>query len=128
MKLLLDQGLPRSAAFLLRQAGLDVAHAGELGLSEAEDEEILSKARAENRTIVTLDSDFHLLLALTQAKSPSVIRIRIEGLKADALVELLREVIRQCSSDLQKGAAVSARENRIRIRGLPIAPTAKEAE
>ena len=37
MKLLLDQGLPRSAAELLRQKGLDAVHTGECGLSVASD-------------------------------------------------------------------------------------------
>jgi len=40
MKLLLDQGTPRSSAALLRQAGFDVVHTGEIGLADAPDEEI----------------------------------------------------------------------------------------
>jgi predicted nuclease of predicted toxin-antitoxin system len=31
MKLLLDQGLPRTAAELLRTAGVDAIHVGEIG-------------------------------------------------------------------------------------------------
>ena len=45
MKLLLDQGLPRSAAGLLRQEGLDAVHTGECGLSVASDYEILAAGR-----------------------------------------------------------------------------------
>lgn len=36
MKLLLDQGLPLSAAALLCDAGFDTIHVGEIGMSEAE--------------------------------------------------------------------------------------------
>lgn len=40
-RLVLDQGLPRSAAELLRQQGWDVLHVAECGLSEATDSQIL---------------------------------------------------------------------------------------
>ncbi|WP_413201305.1 DUF5615 family PIN-like protein, partial [Nostoc piscinale] len=43
MKLLLDQGLPLSAATLLRNEGIDTIHVGEIGLSTAEDTEIIQK-------------------------------------------------------------------------------------
>lgn len=41
MKLLLDQGLPRSAASLLSQRGVDTIHVGEIGMAAAADTEIL---------------------------------------------------------------------------------------
>jgi|ERR1017187_664759 predicted nuclease of predicted toxin-antitoxin system len=120
MKLLLDQGTPRSTAALLRQTGFEAVHAAEIGMAEAVDEEILARALSENRTLVTLDADFHSLLALSQASKPSVIRIRIEGLRAEDLHELLQDVIRHCESDLKAGAMISVQENRIRVRRLPI--------
>jgi predicted nuclease of predicted toxin-antitoxin system len=83
MKWLLDQGTPRSAASLLRQAGFDAIHTGEAGMAEAEDVEIIQQAVREDRVVVTLDADFHAHLALTQARRPSGIRIRIEGLRAE---------------------------------------------
>jgi hypothetical protein len=49
MKLLLDQGTPRSSAALLRQAGFEAVHTGEIGLAEAPDEEILRRASLEDR-------------------------------------------------------------------------------
>lgn len=120
MKLLLDQGTPRSAAALLRESAVDALHTGEMGLSKAEDEEILARACEENRIVVTLDADFHAHLALSQAKKPSVIRFRIEGLRAEPFAQLLQKVLRQCESDLALGAMVSVQENRVRIRRLPV--------
>jgi hypothetical protein len=40
-RLLLDQGLPRSTAGLLSQGGWDVVHVSEIGMSRADDREIL---------------------------------------------------------------------------------------
>ena len=120
MRLLLDQGLPRSAARLLRNQGIDTIHVGEIGLATARDNDILSYSHRDRRIIVTLDADFHLLLALSSARSPSVIRIRIEGLRGEGLTILLQQVLKQCNEDLELGAVVTVQENRIRIRRLPL--------
>jgi predicted nuclease of predicted toxin-antitoxin system len=81
MKLLLDQGLPRSTVKRLADAGVVAEHVGDLGMAAAADQTILDFARVRQFTIVTLDADFHQLLAATRAVSPSVIRLQIEGLK-----------------------------------------------
>jgi predicted nuclease of predicted toxin-antitoxin system len=120
MKLLLDQGTPRSTAELLRNAGHDAAHTSEIGLATAEDPAIIATALQQDRIVITLDSDFHAHLALSQALGPSVIRIRIEGLKARELFELIQRVLSQCQQDLKIGALISVQENRLRIRHLPI--------
>jgi predicted nuclease of predicted toxin-antitoxin system len=120
MKLLLDQGLPRAAATLLRDSGIDTIHVGEIGMAMASDAEIIWRGRDEGRTVVTLDSDFHVLLAIEGATTPSVIRIRIEGLRAEAVAELLKVVLAQTADDLELGAVVSVQEDRIRVRRLPL--------
>jgi predicted nuclease of predicted toxin-antitoxin system len=89
IKILLDQGLPRSAAALLRESGWDVQHVSERGMSRAADAAIIDLARLEQRMVVTLDADFHALLAVSGATGPSVLRIRDEGLKAHQLALLV---------------------------------------
>ena len=126
MKLLLDHGLPRSAAGLLRDAGADAVHTGERGLATASDQQILAFAGQEGRTVVTLDADFHALLALRGIPGPSVIRIRVEGLRAEALVDLVQRVLESCGEDLAEGAAVSVTQDQIRVRRLPIRGGAPE--
>ncbi len=120
MKLLLDQGLPRSSALMLRASGFDAVHTGECGLSIAIDRDILSVARNQQRHILTLDSDFHTIVALENWTRPSVIRIRIEGLKGKKMARLICQVIESCEQDLKEGALVSVEEGRIRVRRLPI--------
>lgn len=120
MQLLLDQGLPRTAATLLRDAGIDTLHVGEIEMATAKDSEILSYSQSEQRIVVTLDSDFHTLLAKDNAISPSVIRIRIEGLKAAAFSELMRTVLSQCAKSLNEGhCAITVQDQKIRVRQLP---------
>ena len=120
MKLLLDQGLPRSAAALLCEAGIDAIHVADIGFSAADDTDILQRAQEDERVVVTLDADFHALLALTEAVSPSVIRIRIERLRAQVLTNLLLTVIGECEEDLEQGAVVTVEPSRIRVRRLPL--------
>lgn len=120
MKLLLDQGLPRGAAALLRESGVDTVHTGEIGYATAQDEEIIDRARVENRVVVTLDADFHSLLALSGASLPSVIRIRMEGLKALALARLLQRITAEWSEELEIGVFLTVQPDRIRLHRLPI--------
>jgi predicted nuclease of predicted toxin-antitoxin system len=120
IKLLLDQGLPRTSAELLRKSGIDTIHVGEVGYADAGDDLILQFGREKGYIVVTLDADFHALLALLNASEPSVIRIRIEGLRAKATADLLRNVLTLCYQDLERGAAVTVQENRIRVRKLPL--------
>ena len=78
----------------------------EVGLADASDAAILEYAREKGLVVVTLDADFHTLLALAGATFPSVIRIRIEGLRAEILAKLLTSVLEICERDLGQGALV----------------------
>lgn len=119
-RLLLDQGLPRSTAALLSQSGWDVVHVSEIGMSRADDREILQRARSDSRVCVTLDADFHSLLATSGERGPSVIRIRKEGLDADTLAALLQTIWSRIEDALASGALVTISERSIRARRLPI--------
>ena len=119
-RLLLDQGLPRSTGALLAEAGWDVAHASEIGMSRADDVDILQRARAEQRVCVTLDADFHALLATSGEPGPSVVRVRKEGLDAGALAALLQAVWPDVEEALTAGAMVTVTDRAIRVRRLPI--------
>ena len=70
--------------------------------------------------VVTLDADFHALLARSNASLSSVIRIRIEGLRAEAISRVLQDVLSRCEGDLEQGAVVTAQPAAIRVRRLPL--------
>jgi len=121
MRLLLDQGLPISAASTLRGEGWSIEHVAEIGLDRATDREIVAYAAAAgNVVIVTLDSDFHALLAVRDADAPSVIRIRQDGLRGPAAAELVAWVVEQACDALTAGAVATVDAERLRIRRLPI--------
>jgi len=118
--LLLDQGLPRTTVPRLRALGLEAEHVGDCALATADDRTILDHARQRGQIVVTLDADFHTHLALSRGTAPSVIRLRMEGLKAEQLAELLVRILDQCREDLNRGALISVTETGIRLRRLPL--------
>ncbi|MGL4401309.1 MAG: DUF5615 family PIN-like protein [Luteolibacter sp.] len=120
MRWLLDQGLPRSAAFLLRERSMDALHVGEIGMASASDPLILKTAEEQDRIVVTLDADFHALLAMSGASKPSVIRIREEGLKGRALCEFVLQLWNQFAEALTAGCVLTANLSQASLRQLPI--------
>ena len=120
ISILLDQGLPRSTASLLRDEGWDVLHTGDIGLSRSTDSQILEYARREDHVIITLDSDFHTILSVSNASTPSVIRIRLEGLRGPDLALLIKKIRPKIESEVKKGAMVTVTESGIRIRNIPL--------
>ncbi len=123
MKFLLDQGLARSTIEHLALRGHETVHVLDLGLEQADDADIIAHAMAERRIIVTLDADFHSIIALSGAALPSVIRIRIEGLRGQQVAAVVQSVADRFTIDLEAGCLVSAEEHVIRRRMLPIQPT-----
>lgn len=120
LRFLLDQGLPRSAATRLRDAGWAVDHVGELGMSKASDAQILQEARERSAFVVTLDADFHSLLALSGADRPSVLRLRMQGLDGTTLVPLLTSLLPEVAAALSRGALITFDGSSLRIRHLPL--------
>ena len=120
MKFLLDQGLPRSTVGHLQAMGLEAEHVGNLGLANATDETILAEGNTRGAIVVTLDSDFHALLALSNASSPSVIRIRIQGLKGKDVARIIQQAVEATEHDLTAGAALTVTDRRLALRRLPL--------
>jgi len=70
MRLVLDQGLPVSAASILRTAGWDVVHASEAGLNRATDQAMLEFAPVPLRMFPAFRSG-HVCFATEQHASES---------------------------------------------------------
>lgn len=115
-----DQGLPRTAAPLLREVGINTLHGGEFGLGQPTDNAIPGRAACDGPSGVTLDADFHAALPDHGAAEPSVLRLRIGGLMADALARLVLRLLAACSDILEKGGLATFAGDRLRVRRLPI--------
>jgi predicted nuclease of predicted toxin-antitoxin system len=66
LKFLVDQCLSPVLARLLSQAGHDVVHVRDRGMSSATDDEILALADDEGRVLISADSDFGEILTLAK--------------------------------------------------------------
>ena len=119
-RIVLDQGLPWSTASILNDQGWDAIHVRDAGLTRSSDIEILEYARKSSRVCITLDADFHSIIAIRGESSPSVVRIRIEGLKAENLARLLIMEWPNIDQTLDLGALVTITEKNVRLRQLPI--------
>ncbi len=119
-KVLLDQGIPYSTTKHLNDAGWDAVHTVDVDMSRATDREIIGYAQREKRVCITLDSDFHTILAVNGMDSPSVIRVRQEGLRSVDMASLIKQVWIQIETQLETGCMVTVTDEAIRIRRLPV--------
>ena len=92
----------------------------DIGLSCAADSLIIEQARADHCAIVTLDADFHTLIALSGAARPTVIRIRREGLKGAEIAAVIADVVARLSQAIAAGALLTVTERTMRVRYLPV--------
>lgn len=89
-------------------------------MSKAADEEVLAYALREHATVVTLDADFHAILAVSRASGPSVIRLRMQGLSATDTAELVQRVLAEFVADLNRGSLVTVKARKTTCHRLPI--------
>jgi predicted nuclease of predicted toxin-antitoxin system len=120
MRLVLDQGVPRDAAAALRSLGYDCIHVSEIGMSKAADEEILAFSMGRNAVVVTLDADFHAILAVSGAQGPSVIRIRLQGLGAPEVVAVVGKVLASFEAELKRGSLITVKALKTTCHRLPV--------
>jgi predicted nuclease of predicted toxin-antitoxin system len=119
-RILLDQGLPATAATILREAGWDAVHVREIEMHEAGDAEILTYAFRESRVVITLDRDFPQILALIGAGRPSVILVRQQRLRGPEVAKLMESIWTAHEAALDQGCVLTCSALGTRVRLLPL--------
>jgi predicted nuclease of predicted toxin-antitoxin system len=101
------------AAARLRAAGHDVIWSGDWP-ADPGDEEILARALAEGRVLVTLDKDFGELAIVRGLPHAGI--LRLVGLSALQQAEVTLRVVQAHGTDLARGAIATAEMGRLRLR------------
>jgi predicted nuclease of predicted toxin-antitoxin system len=113
LKILLDACVWGGAQAELRAAGHDVVWAGDWP-EDPGDEEILARAHADGRVLVTLDKDFGELAVLHGAPHSGIVRLVAIGARQQAPACL--KVLELHGADLGAGAIVTVEPGRLRFR------------
>lgn len=117
----MDNALSPRVAELLCERGFDALHVRDLGLASAADATVLERARSEHRVVVSRDADFAALLSLAKLEWPTFVHLRTPGLnRPEAQVDVICRVLRTATDALARGAIVSVRREKIRVRPLPV--------
>ena len=120
MRFLVDAALSPAVAAALGRAGHDAVHVVIYGMLRASDTEIVVRALAEDRVIVSADADFAMLLATRREAHPSFILFRHPMRSPEAQAGQLLASLHAIEEPLNQGSIVVVEESRLRIRRLPI--------
>lgn len=121
MRFLIDQCLSTELAESLVAAGHEAVHVATYGLSRADDDQILARAAAGNRVLVSADTDFGGLLASRDSRVPSVVLFRRRTRRRPhEQAAILLANLAAIEKDLDAGAIAVIEDHDVRIRRLPI--------
>lgn len=122
MKFLVDMPVSPRVAAWLREEGHDALHASECDLSRAADRDVIERAVNEARVVITADTDFPQLLALSREAAPGVVLLRGGDYSSVEMVALLRRVLEVTPAEALQHSICVVDRQRVRYRRLPITP------
>ena len=120
MKLLFDMNLSPILVDLMNNYGWESIHWSSVGNPKATDRTIMEWGLKNGCCVITNDLDFGDILAVTDARGPSVVQFRTQDLSPTHINPILLTVLKQYKRYLESGALISVEETRCRVRILPL--------
>jgi len=117
MKLLLDQDVYAATARFLADMGNDVVRVAQVGLSSADDEELLKVAHEQHRILVTRDRDFGTLV-FAKRLGGGVLYLRMLPSTQESVHDELRRVLEAYRQEELMAAFVVVQPGGHRFRTL----------
>lgn len=120
IRLMADMNISPQTVSALQKQGWDIIRVPEVLPANTSDEEILYFCRQENRSILSFDLDFSMLVALSGSDRPSLITLRLSSTNPDIVSQRVLEVLPQIEEELERGSAITIGNETVRIRKLPV--------
>lgn len=117
MKFFLDTNIPYSALEIFKVLKLEAAHARDVGLSRADDKEIIEYAIKNNSIIVTKDLEFANITVFPVELHHGIVIMRLPSFfKASQFVNVLRDFLKSIDVKGLKKSIAIVKVGRYRIR------------
>jgi predicted nuclease of predicted toxin-antitoxin system len=120
MRVLVDMNLSPRWVGLLAAAGFDSVHWSSVGACDAPDSTIMAYGAAHGCVVLTHDLDFGAILAATGGSKPSVVQLRADDVRPEAVGTQVVAALQQMAGELDDGALLTVDTNRSRMRLLPL--------
>jgi predicted nuclease of predicted toxin-antitoxin system len=107
---------PKRLAEWLNSQGHDVLESRTLG-PDPGDRELLEIASEQGRTLITIDTDFGQIVYLDRVAHSGI--IRLPDVPSEMRITLMEALLREHSQDLDAGAIITIRGERVRVSKSP---------
>lgn len=116
MRFKVDENLPIEAAAIFRAAGHDATTVNDEGIGGAQDSDIASILRRENRAIVTLDVGFADIRLYPPQDYPGIVVLRLPRQDKAFVLGICERLVRPLATEALAGRLWIVEANRIRVR------------
>ena len=104
----------------LNELGHDAIRVSAIMPGNTGDRDIVARAEAEERVVLTQDLDFSDIIALSGTTQPSLITLRLSDSRVENVNRTLESVLPDLESEVATGVIVTVEDGRFRIRRLPV--------